>query len=116
VVPGVQSLDFRQARNFLMSSGETSRASDLGAVFGEQFEDVFVLLVGEGFVERLDVFEERFDGFLKRKGFGFCARTGYLKAAVFGVEFSALSFFASKASEGVSPAEARNRLPFHAIR
>jgi hypothetical protein len=34
--------------------------------FGEEFEDVLVFLMGEGFAERLDVFQERFDGFLKR--------------------------------------------------
>jgi hypothetical protein len=39
-----------------------------GRVFGEPFEDVSVLLVGEGFAERLDVFEERFGGFFEEEG------------------------------------------------
>jgi hypothetical protein len=63
-----------------------------GDVFGEEFEDVFVFLVSEGLAERLDVFQERFDGFLKRERFVFGARTGKFEAASFGVEFEALSF------------------------
>jgi len=35
-------------------------------VFRKEFENVFVFLVGEGFAEGLNVFEECFDGFLKR--------------------------------------------------
>jgi hypothetical protein len=41
-----------------MSCGEASRASEWGLRIRRQFEDVFVLLEGEGFAERLDVFEE----------------------------------------------------------
>ena len=61
-------------------------------MFGEEFEYVFVLLVSEGFTERLDVFEERFDGFLKREGLIFIARTREFEAAFFGAKFEAFAF------------------------
>ena len=56
-------------------------------MFGKKFEDVFVFLVGEGLAERLDVFEERLDGFLQRQRFVFFIEAGEFEAAVFGVEF-----------------------------
>ena len=63
-----------------------------GDVFGKKFEDVFVFLVGEGFAERLDVFEKRFNGFLKGQRLVFCIETGEFEAAVFGVKFKAFAF------------------------
>jgi hypothetical protein len=61
-------------------------------VLDEEFKDVFVFLVGEGLAERLDVFKECFDGFLKRERLFFLFETGDLKAASFGVEFKAFAF------------------------
>jgi hypothetical protein len=51
-------------------------------VFGEEFEDVFVLLVGEGFAEGPHVFEERFDRFLEGKGLVFFSRGGAKPLAI----------------------------------
>jgi len=54
-----------------------------------EFEDVFVFLMGEGFAERLDVFKERFDGFLKRQQLVFFGETEF-KTRLSGSEFQAL--------------------------
>jgi hypothetical protein len=61
-------------------------------VLSEEFEDVFVFLVGEGLAERLDVFEECFDGFLKRQRLVFVARTGEVEAAFFAPSSMRLRF------------------------
>ena len=77
-----------------MSSGETSRASDLGETCSAKSSRTYSYFWWvEGFAERLDVFEERFDGFLERQRlFVFSARAGEFKAALFRAQFKALSF------------------------
>ena len=88
-----------------------------GRVFGKKFEDVFVFLVGEGFAERLDVFLERCRRFFSGSASSFVSgRNG--KTAFCASSSRRFLFCASSASEGVSPAAARSRLPFsrHSMR
>ena len=61
-------------------------------MFGKEFEDVLVFLMGEGFTEGPHVFEEVLDGFLQRERVVFFLETGYLKAAFFRAKFEALAF------------------------
>jgi hypothetical protein len=69
--------------------------------FGEEFEYVFVLLVSEGLTERLDVFEERFDGFLKREGLVFIAAPESSRPLSLAPSSRRLRFWASNASAAV---------------
>ena len=73
-------------------------------------------MVGEGLSERLDVFEEGCDGFLKRKRFAFCVETRDLKAAVFGVEFEALAFLRLSLPRGFLRRRREAACRYHAIR
>jgi len=63
VVPGSQPFYFLHARKFLMLSAVICFRSDLRSyMFGEQFQDGFVLLMRRRFSKRLDVPEEAIDG------------------------------------------------------
>jgi hypothetical protein len=88
-------LDLRQARNFVMSSVETSQGVGLGShVLGEEPEYVLVFSVSHRFAECFDVLEKRVDGRLKRQrirlGLFFGVVNG--EAAASRLQFEPLSF------------------------
>ncbi len=61
-------------------------------VFGEELEDVFVFLMGEGFAEGPHVFEERLDRFFQRERLFVFFEAGEFEAAFFRAQFKALAF------------------------
>jgi hypothetical protein len=72
-----------------------------GDVFRKEFEDVFVFLVSEGLAERLDIFDETFDGLLKwDRFFVSIVRTGEFEAAFFRAQFKAFAFLGFKRLSG----------------
>ena len=90
----VEALGLSPGKELLNVLGRDKPGVGLGChVLDEEFEDVFVFLVGERFAEGLDVFEECLNGSSKRQRlFVFNAWPGEFEAAVLRAQFKAFAF------------------------
>jgi hypothetical protein len=96
---GVHSFRLSPGEELLYVLGRDKPGVGFGCyVLNEEFEDVFIFLMGEGFAARFDVFKEHFDGFLKRQRLVFCLETREFEAAFFRAQLKAFAFLCFEAA------------------